>query len=230
MIYSRARNFIFVHNPKAAGTAFRASIEKYHDHKQRFWGISRSQFFARPLDMAHLRMWELHADFPDITAEMPRLTTLMFVRDPMKRFVSSCFEYFARYRKRANFDRLNTTQQAAAILRLGRTELSPMSVIWDYRYIHFSPQSWFACLGGSRMVEHLVAVESGFDALVQARKILDLPPVPGRQRNRRTPEQWTDLLNAEIADFVQEFYARDYELFADARKAAGGLEVQSSRR
>ena len=83
MIVCHARRFIFFHNPKCAGMSFRAALQPYHDDRFSFWGIYHAAYFRNAIDHSHLRLWELHALFPDIFRCTETYNSVIFVRKPV---------------------------------------------------------------------------------------------------------------------------------------------------
>lgn len=55
LVVVSAHRFVFTHNPKAAGTAFRRAIVPLHDHSAEFSGITWNAYFQALVDLAHLQ-------------------------------------------------------------------------------------------------------------------------------------------------------------------------------
>ncbi len=215
VIVSNLKNFVFIHNPKAAGTAFRSAIARWHDHPTRFWGTASHPYFQAPLDLAHLRAWELPIVAPDVFAALETRPSLAFVRDPLPRFLSACAEHFRDFRPRARFARFGPTGQRLLIHWLIRSGRIAAGVRGDYRYVHFSPQRWFTHLGDRQIVRHILPIRSEQDDFAQAFALLDLPPAPAQEENRTTGADWHALASPQITRFVRDFYAMDYALLAE---------------
>ena len=81
MIVSHARQFIFFHNPKCAGTSMRVALAGYHDDPFSFWGIFPAPFFRNHIDHTHLRLWEMQVLFPHIIRAAQTYRTVIFVRN-----------------------------------------------------------------------------------------------------------------------------------------------------
>lgn len=215
MIVSSARRFIFIHNPKAAGTAFRSAITPYHDHARIFWGISPCPYFNGAVDLAHLRAWELPVVAPDVFAALESHTSLAFLRDPLPRFLSACAEHFRNFHPRARFNRWGPVGKRVLIHRLIRSGRIQARVRGDVQYVHFSPQTWFTHLGDQRIMRHLVPIRSDREDFARAFALLGLPAVVPQQENRTPDANWPALASREIEAFVRDFYARDYALLAE---------------
>jgi len=215
MIVSTAHRAIFIHNPKAAGTAFRSAIAAHHDHPTRFWGIARAGYFNAPVDLAHLRAWELPVVAPDVFAALDTHTSLAFVRDPLPRFLSACAEHFRNFHPHARFNRWGPLGKRVLIHRLIRSGAIQAGVRGDPRYVHFSPQHWFTHLGGRRIVRHILPIRPDRDDFARAFALLGLPAAPAQEENRTPDADWTALASRPVRDFVADFYAADHALLAD---------------
>jgi hypothetical protein len=209
MIYSAARQFIFVHNPKVAGTAVREALLQYHDHPRTFWHPQVAEHWGIELDFAHLRLWEVAVECPDIIRSFVTFRSAMLVRDPVSRFIAAVFEHFAAHRAFAHLTEQLPERQAEIIDRF-LPEITPARVLGDHRYVHFSPQRWFSHLGREQIVRRLVPVEHAADIF----DALDVPPVPLPHRNGRSPPDWAALVTPKLQAFVAERYGADYELMA----------------
>jgi hypothetical protein len=212
MIVSGARQFIFVHNPKAAGTAFRSAIAPWHDHPVRFWGRAPSAYLNTEVDLAHLRAWELPVVAPDVFVALDSHASLAFLRDPLARFLSACAEHFRNFHPKARFARWGPLGQRLLIHRLIRSGRIQAGVRGDPAFVHFSPQIWFTHLGERQIVRHLLPIRSDRDDFAPAFALLGLEPTTAREENRTQGADWHALASPTVETFVRDFYARDYEL------------------
>ena len=225
MIISEKRRFIFLHNPKAAGTSFRRAIEQYHDWPRKFWGYPSDPYMGMPIDLAHLRLWELAALAPDLAARINEFQKLVFVRCPLRRFVAACFEHFIVFRPEVRFGALPPEAQRTLLLRFIAQDLTPQKIAADYRYVHFSPQRWYVTLGEQRVVDHIVPVISRRETFSKAFGILGIPPSPPEILNRRASFLFDKLICPDIIAFVRSFYALDYELFESIDSVRSALST-----
>jgi len=214
LIVSNGRKFVFLHNPKAAGTAFRSAIAMHHDYPTMFWGVVHHPSVNCEIDLAHLRAWELPVVAPEVFAALDDFTGLVFVRDPLPRFLSACAEHFRNFRPDEGFSQRRPETQRRLICRLIRTDLTTAAVHGDHRYIHFSPQRWFTHLGERRIIRHILPLRSGDEDFGPAFALLGLPPAPSDRQNRSVGADWQALVCPEILAFVHAFYRMDYEMLA----------------
>ncbi|WP_310673180.1 hypothetical protein [Burkholderia multivorans] len=59
MLYSDSLKFVFLHNPKSAGSSVRKALEPYDDSNGRYWHCTYSYQHARLVDQAHICAAEL---------------------------------------------------------------------------------------------------------------------------------------------------------------------------
>jgi hypothetical protein len=209
MIVSKARSFIFFHNPKVAGTAFRSVIQRYHDHHRTFWGVVKDPFLGINIDLAHLRGWELPIVAPDLLADFDHYRKIVFVRCPERRFMSACFEHFKIYEAGVGLEKKSADDQRAIIMQFINEILTINKVVSDARYVYFSPQRWYVETPQRRMVDFVLPLSGGFDA---AFDVLGLPRMPVGSENTRRGHRFEDIICAEISEFVRSFYAADYDM------------------
>jgi hypothetical protein len=94
MIISRQYGFVFLHNPKVAGSSVRASLVQYADSRINFFGPDPDTESPLSLiDRAHIGISELAFYYPDIWKDVSRLPFFVLYRDPLNRFLSSVNEY-----------------------------------------------------------------------------------------------------------------------------------------
>jgi hypothetical protein len=214
MIVSYERKFLFIHNPKAAGTSFRKAIEQHHDHHRRFWGLAVDPFLQIQLDLAHLRSWELPVVAPSVFDRLPDLRSLVFVRHPGRRFISACFEYYRNFEREAEFGAQGAERQVQMIRALIDNTLSHGLVLSDARYVHFSPQKWFIFLGVRRLASHVLPLFSTNETFASAFDLLELPRTKVTDQNRTTLPDPGRLYTPEIRNFVERFYKIDFDYIA----------------
>ena len=150
MIVSKRYGFAWLHNPKAAGTSFRTSIAGYHDWPTTFWNYALKK--GHIVDMAHLPLWRIRAMEPDLWKLWPDLRTLVFVRDPLRRFVSACCEHYENFDPPKDLQRAGPRRRQVRVASImGR--LTPSLARSDYRYAHFIPQRDYVFLDAERVVQ-----------------------------------------------------------------------------
>ena len=142
---------------------------------------------------------------PELWELLPQIRTAIFVRDPLRRFISACFEHQRVFAGKDLPTWRRDKQQVA--IRSIVDRLTPATIGSDFRYVHFTPQRDFVYLDDRRIVQHVVGISdiaAGFDAL-------GVPRVPLKSLNR-SPEMFERVVTRDIVGFVREYYAADYKM------------------
>lgn len=131
MIISQHHRFIFSHNPKVAGSAVRQVLGHLHDHHIEFWHQAWYREFGRVMDMAHVPLHDLAS-----IIDLNDYNVLVLVRDPYTRFMSSIAEHCRQHGiLLADADHMN---------RWVHTIMDEANFRFNWKYIHFCPQHYFA--------------------------------------------------------------------------------------
>ncbi len=77
--------------------SLRAVLAPYHDDESPPLGIFRCPPFDYSMDYAHLRLWEISVLLPSVIAAAQTYRSVIFVRDPYRRFVSALDQHFKTY-------------------------------------------------------------------------------------------------------------------------------------
>ena len=93
MIISDKRKFVFIHNPKTAGTSLRRALVKYHDREVSYWHHLEDIFLDRVIDKAHITMRDF-VHMPDYSS-IDEYFSFGFVRNPYDRFYSA-FQFYKK--------------------------------------------------------------------------------------------------------------------------------------
>src|SRR5688500_1347984 len=87
MIISERRGFIFLHNPKCAGTTVRTALSRFDTTGNFFWGLD--QWRGHKLDKAHLPVFVTKSKYPEYFSLFAQFFVFMFVRHPYQRVISA---------------------------------------------------------------------------------------------------------------------------------------------
>jgi len=143
MIVSRRHGFVFMHNPKVAGSSVRATLEPWRDPDVDLFETDPDP--ASPLhrvDRAHIGIAEFARHYPALWDEVRGLAFFVLYRDPFARFLSSVNEYCRVYgetdiRFAAQSERRKVFLDLVARLR----ELGSAEAVMDILELtHFRPQ------------------------------------------------------------------------------------------
>jgi len=212
MIVSDRARFVFIHNPKAAGTAVRRTLAPLDDASPAFWKFGFNFRLGRRIDKAHLPLDDLARAFPAAFAKLGAYRSFTFVRNPYQRTRSAFAEWCVRTgRKR----KLADPDWARSAFRDYVAALDPTAVRSSPTWIHACPQHLFVFHRGVQACGRVGRTES-FEA--DYRSIADwigvepAPPAPLNESARRGGggRDWYDAASARR---VSEFYAADFELF-----------------
>jgi hypothetical protein len=196
MIISKAKKFIFVHNPKVSGTTIRNQLEKYHDVDVQFW----HQIFYTPehriIDLAHPMSSQFPYLFDKVGINPGDFTAFGFVRNPYTRFASALIEFTRRH-----------SQEFAGIPI--EHLLTEGNIAHDWRFIHFCPQHrFFANIGTvSTLIGYYESMPRDVEATTKALGIdIDL-----RINSRPSPPHRP--LTEDQIRLVNRLYYKDFETF-----------------
>lgn len=143
MIVSRKHGFVFMHNPKVAGSSVRQVLDGWRDPEIELFDVDPDPASAlHRIDRAHIGIAEFRSYYPDLWSQTKTLPFFVLTRDPLKRFLSSVNEYSRVYgeidirfadvpvRRRVLFGLIERLE------KLGQTE----KVLESLDLTHFRPQ------------------------------------------------------------------------------------------
>ena len=116
MIISERRDFVFLHNPKCAGTTVRTALSRYDTTGNFFWGFD--QWRGHKIDKAHLPLFVTKSKYPEYFSLFGQSFVFMFARNPYQRAISAFNE---------------THQHFFATVRDGNGTAAPTAPAADYR-------------------------------------------------------------------------------------------------
>jgi hypothetical protein len=218
MLISDPHQFIFVHNPKAAGTTVRTVLTRYDSTGGMFWRRMDNRLPQR--DMAHIPLEHLQTHYPDEFAKFGTYFVFGFVREPLARFVSGFNETHKPLYQRLAADSAHLEEYRATLRAYARRLLAAPNDRCPY--VHVSPQHRFFYLGKKLKADLVIKVESPTYRLMALEQMLG---APGRvlkeamlnQRKRRNTKPVdrpiADLLDADVHAGLVEYYRMDYLLF-----------------
>jgi sulfotransferase famil protein len=143
MLVSDRKKFIFVHNPKAAGSSVRSALAQYDDRNNAYWDHDDNARLGRVLDKAHITLDDFLV-YPDASL-IEEYFLFGFVRNPYTRLVSAFHERNKQLGISGDTD----------INHFIQTELNEITIRFDWKYIHFCPQYFFFYQGGKCKVDYI---------------------------------------------------------------------------
>ena len=150
MIISDSHKFIFIHIPKCGGTSIRNILKNYDTRNNYFWmhdyllGATH-QDFKQPIDKAHMTIPIFKRLYPKDFDLIKEYTVFTFVRNPVKRIVSSFWEtrknLFAAYDK--NQSDINEKIKLQNIFNSYLSDIVHGISFLDLSFLHATPQNMF---------------------------------------------------------------------------------------
>jgi hypothetical protein len=145
MIVSDTRRFVFIHNPKAAGTSVRKALTSHHQQELDLWGYTLFPQIGRVMDIAHLPIDVMIEVRPDLFMKIQSYYAFGFVRDPIQRFFSSVHQYLINFTPSIN-ERVMVSDKKlfdAYVSEFACSGVSREAIDRDYRLAHFIQQKRF---------------------------------------------------------------------------------------
>ena len=207
MLISHKNRFVFLHNPKVAGTSVRNMLASHFECEDYRAGARVDGLMQ---DQAHLRvdqwpqwLWNLY---------MQGYYFFGFVRDPRDRFMSSMSEF--TYQNSDVYESLKVSREEFLIQML-----TPDAITYDMRFIHFTEQ-W-------RFFDYAPATTPGIHLDISVFKFEDLATVlkdptflrgvgseqPLEIKNERPSFHRNEIAGSYLENMIPFLYRDDYRLF-----------------
>lgn len=219
MIISDTAKFVFIHNPKAGGMAFRTALAQYDTRCNAFfeWKTVGDQ----QIDMAHITPYQLHRFYRDTFDQIRDYYRFGFVRNPYDRYLSAVSQHLklsTRYIRKALLQQPDLFYSIAR--NMAEHVLDQHAIEQDHRLVHFRRQSNFFYF------ENKIWASKTFK-LEEARLITDpdittwMGSALSAPRNQTTEfsQSGYDITQLGTATIkrINTFYAVDFERFAYAQ-------------
>lgn len=216
MIINDRDGWIFVHNPKCAGSTVRKALMKYETRNNFYWFFD--EFDGAKIDKAHLPLMVLYRysrpDF-DLFSEYK---VFGFVRNPYTRAVSAYNETHQRiYRDFVSGElSLNDYRKSISdfIVNLKEGVLNGL----NFEYRHFLRQIDFFYFNGKCLADHIaniekVDVQSSRFTLIGG-GVEDLPKILQFKENEKSiGAKFNEVLNEEAISVINTIYEDDFCAF-----------------
>ncbi len=128
MIISHKHKFVFLHNPKVAGSAIRKTLEHLHDDDNEYWHQGYLPQLDRVVDLAHLTWREILMLRPEVEG----YECMVVVRNPYERFLSGLQECVRQH-----------SLHFATIDDWLERHMDENDFRWNWKYVHLCPQHYF---------------------------------------------------------------------------------------
>jgi hypothetical protein len=218
MIISERSNFIFIHNPKCAGTSVRLALTEYDTTGGAFWALD--DWNGRPMFNAHMPLFMFRSRYPQYFELMSTYLSFMFVRHPYERTVSAFNELHRELSAKSNDAALQHTYTTALnkfICNLKDTLLLRQ----PGRYRHFQRQADFAYIGTKCHADVIMRIEDWPQCLsklgVFLPSVADVIRSSEKQNVRPLARQHRSFLNPAAIKVINQVYKYDFDLFGYER-------------
>ncbi|MCI1028001.1 sulfotransferase family 2 domain-containing protein [Pantoea dispersa] len=203
MIFSHEKKFLFIHNPKVAGTSVRKSLEQYDSTEGAFWRPFYLEKYERIVDRAHVPACEY--DQHSLLDISEKYFTFGFVRDPYQRFLSAWEEYKYQHNYRGTDD----------VNEWATSYLNESSIRYDWRFIHFCPQHYFFYVGSKCIADFIGKQESLSLDWFRVQKIIGLNAPLGHHNKKSNIDKRNvlEILNSDTIALINRLYEKDFVLF-----------------
>jgi hypothetical protein len=225
MLVSDAKKFIFLHNPKAAGSSIRKALAQYDDRDNFYWDHEDNNRLGRIVDKAHIVLDDFSV-YPDI-ALLEDYFTFGFVRNPYSRVYSAFQERVRQW----------GDNQGRDINEFIRTELNEINIRYDWNYIHFCPQYFFFYQGGKSRSDFIGRFETiqrdfaravnlgGLDTNLELQHLNRSSDDDGDPDRAKRPDYYLEKFDAESLTIINRLYDRDFVYFGYDKFFADAADV-----
>jgi len=225
MVINHTSKWVFVHNPKVAGTSIRKVLLPYNQSSMELWHQRFIPELQRIVDVSHLSAEEFDAVCPDVGRDYFRFG---FVRDPYARLYSALKEYS----KQHSVDVHSTSEKRGEFIL---NTLTPCGIQYDWSLSHFRPQFMFFYRGRKRVVDFIGRFHDLNNDFRSVMSLLNVS-VPDKdltvERDTGATlliEDPSSFFGEEALKWVNRLYGMDWLLFAPYLQTnmVGGLDYGS---
>ncbi|MBM4146915.1 MAG: sulfotransferase family protein [Nitrospira sp.] len=214
MLISDKHSFIFVHNPKCAGTSVRKALQNYDTRNNYFWMFA--ELNGSKIDKAHMPLHVLKVYSPQVYELFKNYFTFMFVRHPIERCISGFNEIHKELARGLAAGKLSGDEYGGK-LNAFISSLSHKKISGYYiTYRHFIKQSDYCFLGGKRHIDQVLRIEDYPGNL----EVLNIhhPFVASRLSDNMSMKNvspakvklYVEYLNDESIAIIRDLYREDY--------------------
>lgn len=201
MIVSKSHNFVFVHNPKVAGSAIRSRIEEFHTAERIFWHQGYVPELDRMVDLAHLTYQEASRILPEVRTYF----SFGFVRDPYERFISAFNEHCRQHDRVLDINDLDA---------LGIDEISAR---FNWKFVHFCPQHYFFCKNGKIQTDYVGRYENLEESWSYVQGKINIEHECLKVVRNSEESYGVEFLSPEVIRWINSFYRLDFQIFGYER-------------
>jgi len=216
MIVSDSNRFVFIHNPKAAGTSIRKALGAHRGAGLDLWGYALYPSMGRVLDIAHMPLDILIQAHPELFMKIQGYFAFGFVRNPIQRYFSSVHQFILNFTTDINREVIfrNKALFEAYVNEFADFALNQERIDKDYRFAHFTQQSRYFFMYDVPCAKFFKVEQ--MDDLPSELTALGITSI-GQENASGSALKVGGLfdetaLTPEVRLKVREFYAKDFEL------------------
>ena len=226
MIISDTNKFLFIHNPKAAGTSIRRQLFQYDSNPHRLAYQEYIPALERVVELFHVCAGDVPAVWPD--RDFSNYMKFGFVRNPYDRLFSS----WAEHKYQHNLDR-DTDFNVWA-----RQHMTASNLRFDWRYTHFCPQHFYFYKNNTKFADFIGRFE---ELDLHWAKLTVHLGIQRTELDHAKDQRKYDVgarltvadLHEDVLRLVNRLYARDfllfdYEMIGDAASPATHADIVDS--
>ncbi|TVO35969.1 sulfotransferase family 2 domain-containing protein [Vibrio algivorus] len=203
MIISKDKKFVFIHNPKAAGTSVRNVLSQYDSFENFFWHRGYIDGIDHAVDKPHIALNDLSKTEYYKYLISSDYFVFGFVRNPYDRVYSA-------YQEKCRQWKDTTLDFNDFILTIDEVKIR-----YDYEFVHFCPQHYFFYNGKKRVVDYIGKLEY-IDVefkVVSAFLSIGIQSLPLLNTTSETEGSYLKYYNEKSIEIINRLYEKDFILF-----------------
>ena len=227
MIISDTHKFIFIHNPKCAGSSIRAALMKF-DTRSNFYSrfgrdyvneemdaYDKKAGVVHVIDKAHIPLARLRTKYPEDYALLQDYLTFTMCRHPLSRLLSAFEEYTRNFHPTPSL--LEPIDHLERYID-GRMKASATEI----RFIHSLPQYIFFSEGSKIRADIIIHLENPTPGIKMLRALASEPAdilqdaLAGDRKNASRPTKEKGRLWHGLSDLTKrkviDYYEKDFVL------------------
>ncbi|MDC7859347.1 sulfotransferase family 2 domain-containing protein [Pantoea ananatis] len=203
MIFSHEKRFLFIHNPKVAGTSVRNALKKYDSSNGIYWRPYYLERQERIIDRAHIPASEY--DVNNLQEIADAYFTFGFVRNPYQKVLSAWDEFRLQHDVGEQMD----------INEWIANNLTEVSIRYDWRLIHFCPQHYFFYINNKCVADFIGKQETIEFDWFKIQKLIGINETLSvyNKKNKNTTPRNLKVFNELSLSMINSLYEKDFLLF-----------------
>jgi len=217
VIISDSNKFIFIHNPKCAGTTIRKSLNDFDTRGNYFW--MHDEIHNLKVDKAHLTLPVLKAKHPNVISDMQDYFVFGLVRNPLERVVSAFNETHQQLLKDASENKSVIPKYSEILNNFCCSLTHHNTKGWSFRYRHCVQQKQMYFLGNKCMADLILKTEELTNDINKLNLLLPCISDASSTWNKKIRNKKVmtfkpiDLLTNKSISVIKKTYQEDFDIF-----------------